>query len=86
GFNYTEEELMKVGERIWNLERMFNLKAGITAVDDTLPKRLLNDPVTSGPNKGHVHRLPELLPKYYKLRGWDEKGVPTDEKIKELGL
>lgn len=86
GFNYTEEELMKVGERIWNLERMFNLKAGFTAVDDTLPNRLLNDPVPSGPNKGHVHRLPELLPKYYKLRGWNEKGVPTDEKIKELGI
>jgi aldehyde:ferredoxin oxidoreductase len=86
GFNYTDEELLKVGERIWNVERLFNQKAGIKSIDDTLPNRLLKDPVSSGPNKGKVHLLTELLPEYYSLRGWDEKGVPTDEKIKELGL
>jgi aldehyde:ferredoxin oxidoreductase len=86
GFNYTDEELLKVGERIWNIERLFNQKAGIKSIDDTLPNRLLKDPVSSGPNKGKVHLLTELLPEYYSLRGWDEKGVPTDEKIKELGL
>ncbi|MDA3780252.1 MAG: aldehyde ferredoxin oxidoreductase family protein [Bacteroidales bacterium] len=86
GFNYTEEEIMKVGERIWNLERIFNLKAGLTSVDDTLPNRLLKEPVSSGPNKGKVHRLSELLPKYYSLRGWDKDGVPSNDKLKDLEI
>lgn len=86
GFNYTTEELMKVGERVWNLERLFNLKAGFTKADDTLPKRLLEQPVQEGPNKGAVHHLDELLPLYYKVRGWDENGVPTPAKLAELGL
>ena len=86
GFNYTDEELLQVGERIWNLERVFNLKAGVGPEQDTLPKRLLEEPMPDGPNKGHVVRLSEMLPKYYNIRGWDEKGHPTDEKLKELGL
>ncbi len=86
GFGYTVEEMMLAGERIWNLERQFNLKAGFTNKDDTLPKRLLEEPIKTGPNAGKVHRLSELLPDYYKLRGWDEKGVPTPAKLKELGL
>jgi aldehyde:ferredoxin oxidoreductase len=86
GFNYSVDEMMQAGERIWNIERQFNLKAGLTAEDDTLPKRLLEEPIPAGPNKGHVHRLGELLPDYYKLRGWTEDGIPTDEKLKELGL
>jgi len=86
GFNYTTEELMKVGERVWNLERLFNLKAGFTKADDTLPKRLLEQPVAEGPNKGAVHHLSELLPLYYQVRGWSEDGVPTPEKLSELGL
>ncbi len=86
GFNYTDEELLKVGERIWNLERMFNIKAGVGPEQDTLPKRLLEEPMPDGPNKGHVVKLSELLPRYYKTRGWDEKGYPTEEKLKELGL
>ena len=86
GFNYSVDEMMQAGERIWNMERQFNLKAGFTAGDDTLPKRLLEDPIPAGPNKGHVHRLGELLPDYYKIRGWTKDGVPTDEKLKELGL
>lgn len=86
GYNYTIEEMMQAGERIWNLERSYNLKAGIEPADDTLPERLLTDPVPAGPNKGQVHRLGELLPKYYEIRGWTKEGVPTDEKLKELGL
>lgn len=86
GFNYSVDEMMQAGERIWNMERQFNLKAGFTAGDDTLPKRLLEEPIPAGPNKGHVHRLGELLPDYYKLRGWTKDGIPTDEKLKELGL
>lgn len=86
GFNYKDEELLQVGERIWNLERVFNIKAGVGPEQDTLPKRLLEEPMPDGPNKGHVVRLSEMLPKYYKIRGWDEKGYPTDEKLKELGI
>ncbi|MDN5293764.1 MAG: aldehyde:ferredoxin oxidoreductase [Eubacteriales bacterium] len=86
GENYTTEELLTAGERIWNLERVFNLKAGISPAEDTLPKRLLEEPIPDGPSKGHKHRLAELLPEYYKVRGWDEKGVPTAEKLQALGL
>jgi aldehyde:ferredoxin oxidoreductase len=83
GANYSVEELARIGDRIWNLERLFNLKAGLTKADDTLPKRLLEEP--GGP-KGDVCRLHEMLPEYYQLRGWGENGVPTANKIEELGL
>ena len=86
GFNYSVDEMMQAGERIWNMEKLFNLKSGLTTKDDTLPKRLLEEPIPAGPNKGHVHRLGEMLPDYYKLRGWTEDGIPTEEKLKELGL
>ncbi len=86
GYNYSVDEMMQAGERIWNLERLFNLKAGLSKADDTLPKRLLENPIPSGPNKGKVHRLGELLPEYYKIRGWNEDGIPTNEKLKELEL
>ena len=77
---------IQAGERIWNLERLFNLKAGLTKKDDTLPERLLNMPVPEGPAKGMVSRLPEMLPEYYQLRGWDENGIPTEQRLKELQL
>jgi aldehyde:ferredoxin oxidoreductase len=86
GFEYTTEEVIRAGERIWNLERLFNLKAGLTAKDDTLPARLLKEPLQEGGPKGQVCRLDEMLPEYYKLRGWDAGGVPTGEKLAELGL
>jgi aldehyde:ferredoxin oxidoreductase len=86
GVSYTTEEYIKAGERIWNLERLFNLKAGLTAADDTLPERLLKSPVKSGPAKGEVSHVPEMLPEYYKLRGWNEKGVPTKECLQKLQL
>ncbi len=85
GFEYSTEELLKAGERIYNLERLFNLKAGIKPEEDTLPKRFLEEPMPEGPNKGEVVKLNELLPEYYALRGWDN-GIPTEEKLKELGL
>lgn len=77
---------MKTGERIMNLERLFNFKAGLTGKDDTLPKRMLEEPMPDGPAKGMVVHLSEMLPEYYKLRGWDTNGAPTQEKLKELGL
>jgi aldehyde:ferredoxin oxidoreductase len=86
GENWTPQELFGAGERIWNLERIFNLKAGIRPEEDTLPKRLLEEPIPDGPSKGHVHRLPELLPQYYKERGWSKQGIPTPERLAALGL
>jgi len=86
GQGYTLEECLKIGERIWNMERLFNLKAGLSGKDDTLPPRILQDGIPAGPAKGMVGKLHEMLPEYYKLRGWDGAGVPTKAKLKELAL
>lgn len=86
GFKYTDEELLACGERIWNNERLHNLRVGYSKADDTLPKRLLNEPIPDGPSKGNVHHRDELLPEYYTLRGWDPEGVPTAEQISALGM
>ena len=88
GWDFSTEEYLKIGERIWNAERLFNLKAGLDPErDDTLPKRFLEEPMPEGPNKGHVVRLKEMLPRYYKLRGWTEDGKAiTEEKLEELDL
>jgi aldehyde:ferredoxin oxidoreductase len=86
GVPYSTEEFMKAGARIWNVERLFNLKAGLTAKDDTLPPRMLNDPMPAGPCKGEVSKLDKMLPEYYSLRGWSKDGVPTKEKLAELGI
>ena len=86
GVDYTLDDFVKIGERTWNLERLFNLKAGLTKADDNLPKRLLNEPHTAGPSKGVTVDLDTMLPIYYSERGWDEEGVPTPEKLAELGL
>ncbi|HBB17377.1 MAG TPA: aldehyde ferredoxin oxidoreductase [Syntrophus sp. (in: bacteria)] len=86
GVPYSTEEFMKIGARIWNLERLFNLKAGLSAKDDTLPPRMLKDPLPAGPCKGQVNKLDQMLPEYYTLRGWDSAGVPTKKKLAELGL
>jgi aldehyde:ferredoxin oxidoreductase len=86
GEDWTTEKLLEAGERIWNLERMFNLKAGIKPEADKLPKRLLTEPIPEGPSKGHVHRLAELLPQYYQERGWSENGIPTKTKLSQLGI
>jgi aldehyde:ferredoxin oxidoreductase len=84
--DYTTEELEKIGERIWNMEREFNNAAGFTAKDDSLPKRLLTEAAKTGPAKGTVSMLPTMLPKYYQARGWDSEGRPTAETKKRLGL
>jgi aldehyde:ferredoxin oxidoreductase len=83
---YTTEELEKIGERIWNMEREFNNAAGFTSKDDSLPKRLLTEAAKTGPGIGMVSKLPEMLPKYYEVRGWDKEGKPTAETKKRLGL
>lgn len=86
GVDLPDEEFLKVGERIWNLERMFNLEAGFTKEDDTLPPRLLEESVTSGPAKGKVAELDVMLEEYYKVRGWNKDGIPTEEKLDELSI
>ncbi|HIE51059.1 MAG TPA: aldehyde ferredoxin oxidoreductase [Armatimonadetes bacterium] len=86
GVEYTVEVVLRCGERIWNLERLWNLKAGFTAADDTLPKRILEEPIPAGPAKGQVVRLHEMLPEYYRERGWTPEGEPTAGKLIELGL
>jgi len=86
GWDITEEELKKVGERIYNAERVFNiLSFGDGKEYDTLPARLLKEPMPEGPGKGKVVKLDEMLPEYYRLRGWKD-GRPTREKLEELGL
>lgn len=84
--DWSLENLSVVGERVWNLERQFNLAAGITAADDTLPKRLLEEPAKTGPAKGLVNGLPKMLPEYYQVRGWTTDGRPTAETLARLGL
>jgi len=84
GLDYTDEEVLQVGERIWNIEKIFNIETGFSKKDDTLPPRLLNEPVVEGPAKGMVTKLDVMLPEYYELRGWDKEGVPTEAKKKEL--
>lgn len=86
GIEMTLEEMMKAGERIWNLERLFNLKAGLTGKDDRLPDRIAKEPMPGGPAKGKVVEIDKMLPEYYSLRGWDKEGVPTKGKLRELGL
>lgn len=86
GVPYTLDDFVKIGERTWNLERLFNLKAGLTKADDSLPKRLLTEGHKSGPSAGVTVDLDAMLPIYYSERGWDEEGVPTPDKLTELGL
>ena len=88
GRDFTYDDLMRVGERAYNLARVFNVREGVTRADDTLPPRLLEEPLPEGPAAGKVNEnLPAMLDKYYELRGWDKAtGKPTPEKLKELGL
>ena len=84
--DWSVEGCLEVGERIWNMERLFNQAAGFTADDDKLPKRLMEEAIKSGPTKGQVSRMGEMLPKYYEIRGWNPKGEVTAETRKRLSL
>ena len=89
GVALSEEEYLKTGERIWNLTRMFNVREGIGRKDDILPARVMEEPAPVGPAKGlkiTKEILDKMLDEYYELRGWDKNGIPTEEKLKELGL
>ena len=84
--DWSGDRLLLIGERIWNLEREFNLAAGLTAKDDTLPPRLLTEPAKTGPQAGAVSKLDIMLPEYYQVRGWTPQGVPTPETRARLGV
>ncbi len=89
GYDVTPEEVVRVGERLTNVARVWNLRAGFTRADDTLPDRLLMEPLKTGASQGH-RISPEdrdfMLDEYYSLHGWDARGVPTPERLKALGL
>jgi len=84
--DWSLDKLNLVGERIWNLEKQFNLAAGLTKKDDDLPKRLKTEPAKTGPAKGLVNGIDKMLPEYYELRGWNPDGVPTPQTLQRLGL
>jgi aldehyde:ferredoxin oxidoreductase len=86
GIKFSEEDLFTIGERIVNLERMYNLKMGLTYKEDRVPERFRLEPVPEGNSKGETLDLDKMLPEYYQLRGWDKRGIPTKEKLDELGL
>jgi aldehyde:ferredoxin oxidoreductase len=86
GAGYTPAKILTAAERIYNLERLFLIAAGSGSNDDTLPYRMLHEPLTEGPGKGRVVDLDVMLPRFYQVRGWDENGVPTPEKLQTLGL
>lgn len=85
GTKYSDAELLEVGERIYNIERLFNKEAGMAPEDDRLPKRLLEEPISNGPSQGMVNKLSVTLPDYYQVRGW-ENAFPTQETLERLGL
>ena len=84
-WNWTTDDFMQTGDRIYTLERMFINREGFGRKDDTLPKRLLKEPMPEGPAKGRVNELDKMLDDYYNVRGWKD-GKPTEAKVKELGL
>ena len=86
GAGYDKESLLRAGERIWNQERLFNERAGLTKDDDSLPERMLKEPMPEGPAKGHVVELGPMLSEYYEVRGWDKDGRITADKLAELDL
>jgi aldehyde:ferredoxin oxidoreductase len=89
GWDLTGEEVRRIGERIVNLERLFIAREGIARQDDALPRRFLEEPMPegSGPSTGSVLELEQMLDEYYWVRGWDVKtGLPTQEKLEDLGL
>jgi 3-hexulose-6-phosphate synthase len=86
GFYVDREEFYRIGERIYNLERLFNTREGFTRKDDYLPRRFLDVPMPEGPAKGQTIDMDRLLNDYYAVRGWDYNGVPSNKKVTQLGL
>ena len=87
GFDYPQvADLERLGERISTLARLINVREGFARTADTLPARNLVQPLLVGSAGGQVVDLEPMLDEYYRIMGWDSKGVPTSERLKELGL
>ncbi|MDX1414382.1 MAG: aldehyde ferredoxin oxidoreductase family protein [Candidatus Promineifilaceae bacterium] len=87
GFEYpTTRDLERVGERISTLARLFNIREGLARAHDTLPQRSLTQPMNGGPANGHIVELDPMLDEYYRLMGWDQNGIPTEQRLQELEL
>ena len=86
GIATTVDDLIVAAERMYNLEKLFNLREGMTREDDTLPLRFLQEPMPEGAAKGYVNHLPEMLDGFYKAMGWNDRGEPTPELLKKLNL
>ena len=87
GLDLTGDQLQEIGERIVNLNRLFNARFGVTRKDDCLPDRLTKEKAPLGPSAGEVVELEQMLTEYYDTRGWDQKtGLPLKETLKRLGL
>jgi aldehyde:ferredoxin oxidoreductase len=82
----SSDEVMKIGERVNNLVRLFNIREGLTRDLDTLPKRFFSEPLKEGPRRDRVVELDQLIDDYYLVRGWDGSGIPEKDKLKELGI
>jgi aldehyde:ferredoxin oxidoreductase len=85
GLQLNGRDFLKIGERIYNLERLFNYREGLSKKDDSLPPRF-SKPLPDGNSRNRVVMLDTMLPEYYKLRGWDESGKPTKSRLKTLGI
>ena len=89
GWDIEADEIETIGERIYNLERLINVSRGVSRKNDTLPYRTMNEPIPEGPAKGRYcsqDDLDAMLDEYYHLRGWSQDGIPTKEKLRQLGL
>jgi aldehyde:ferredoxin oxidoreductase len=86
GISFTSEDVQRVGERVNNISRLFNIREGFTRSDDTFPQRLMNEPIKGGPSKSQLISKDDLnlmLDEYYEVRGWDNSGRPTELDIKK---
>lgn len=86
GWNLSKEEVEVIGERIINMERLFNAREGFSRKEDTLPKRILKELMPTGPGKGQKVELEPMLNEYYQLMGWSDDGKPGREQLVNLGL
>ncbi|RLF07514.1 MAG: hypothetical protein DRJ60_02525 [Thermoprotei archaeon] len=89
GLNFDTEKFLKLGERIINLTRMFNVREGVTRKDDSIPRKIATKPHSKGASAGKIvtqEMLDKMLDEYYKLRAWSQNGIPTEEKLRELNL
>jgi aldehyde:ferredoxin oxidoreductase len=86
GWNWTAEDVLTIGDRLFQLKRLINLRLGVTAADDVLPKRLVAEPRPSGHAEGILPDMAVMMPVYYQLREWDENGAPRPERLAKLGL